>query len=564
MFGTIRKHQSWLWIVIITLTIISFVYFFSPQQQMQDGYGKQNYGSINGKDISREAYAKAARETYLRYFFMSGGNWPDAGAQQQGFDETREAYQWLLLIQKQEQHGIHVSPGVVADVARQMLEPFKRANINSVEGFRKQVLEPRGFTLEDFERFVRHYVGLQELMSVAGLSGKLVTPDEIKALYIRENQQIAASAVVFDSSNYLAKVNVTPEAIAQFYSNRLASYRIPERVQVNYVRFGLTNFYADADKELAAITNLSQRVDAIHAQNTNLFADAKSPEEAKTRIREQMRREVAQLNARRKANEFATEVFDKEPVSQDNLQLLAKQHGYEVQVTPPFDRSEPPPTLNVGQQFATAAFRLSPTNEPFGGPIIGEDAVYVIAFNKRIPSEIPTLEAVREKVRNDYMQMEAARLARQDGAAFAQAVTNTVAQGKNFADAANAAKVKLIDIPPFSLSTRSLPGLDETVNINQLKQLAFSTPVGKVSPFVPTADGGIVMFVKERLPIDEAKMNEQLPAFSQYVRQSRQSEAFNDWFRREAERGLRDTPLARPQTPPDLQQQGGAAPAKTS
>lgn len=564
MFGTIRKHQSWLWIVIITLTIISFVYFFSPQQQMQDGYGKQNYGSINGKDISREAYAKAARETYLRYFFMSGGNWPDAGAQQQGFDETREAYQWLLLIQKQEQHGIYVSPGVVADVARQMLEPFKRANINSVEGFRKQVLEPRGFTLEDFERFVRHYVGLQELMSVAGLSGKLVTPDEIKALYIRENQQIAASAVVFDSSNYLAKVNVTPEAIAQFYSNRLASYRIPERVQINYVRFGLTNFYADADKELAAITNLSQRVDAIHAQNTNLFADAKSPEEAKTRIREQMRREVAQLNARRKANEFATEVFDKEPVSPENLQLLARQHGYEVQVSPPFDRSEPPPALNVGQQFATAAFRLSPTNEPFGGPIIGEDAVYVIGFNKRIPSEIPTLEAVREKVRNDYMQMEAARLARQDGAAFAQAVTNTVAQGKSFADAANAAKVKLIDIPPFSLSTRSLPGLDETVNINQLKQLAFSTAVGKVSPFVPTADGGIVMFVRERLPIDEAKMNEQLPAFSQYVRQSRQSEAFNDWFRREAERGLRDTPLARPQTPPDLQQQGGAAPAKTS
>ena len=30
-----------------------------------------------------------------------------------------------------------------------------------------------------------------------------------------------------------------------------------------------------------------------------------------------------------------------------------------------------------------------------------------------------------------------------------------------------------------------------------------------------------------------------LPSFANYVRQNRQNEAFNDWFRKEAERGLR-------------------------
>jgi hypothetical protein len=52
--------------------------------------------------------------------------------------------------------------------------------------------------------------------------------------------------------------------------------------------------------------------------------------------------------------------------------------------------------------------------------------------------------------------------------------------------------------------------------------------------------------------LDEAKMNTSLPAFANYVRQSRQNEAFNDWFRREAEKGLRDTPLARQQPPPSM------------
>jgi hypothetical protein len=36
------------------------------------------------------------------------------------------------------------------------------------------------------------------------------------------------------------------------------------------------------------------------------------------------------------------------------------------------------------------------------------------------------------------------------------------------------------------------------------------------------------------------------------VRQSRQNEAFNEWFRKEAEKGLRDTPLNKPQTPPAM------------
>ena len=58
--------------------------------------------------------------------------------------------------------------------------------------------------------------------------------------------------------------------------------------------------------------------------------------------------------------------------------------------------------------------------------------------------------------------------------------------------------------------------------------------------------------MKEKLALDEAKMNSTMPAFANYVRQNRQSEAFNEWFRKEAEKGLRDTPLARPPATPSL------------
>ena len=43
MFGTIRRHQKWLWIAVSTVTIISFVAFFSPQQRRQGGWTGPNY-----------------------------------------------------------------------------------------------------------------------------------------------------------------------------------------------------------------------------------------------------------------------------------------------------------------------------------------------------------------------------------------------------------------------------------------------------------------------------------------------------------------------------------------
>jgi hypothetical protein len=87
-----------------------------------------------------------------------------------------------------------------------------------------------------------------------------------------------------------------------------------------------------------------------------------------------------------------------------------------------------------------------------------------------------------------------------------------------------------------------LPGMDDQGEVGAFKQAAFGTPVGTASKFTPTADGGFVIHVRQRLPIDELKMKAQLTEFSNVVRQRRQSEAFEFWFNREASVALRDIP----------------------
>ncbi len=75
----------------------------------------------------------------------------------------------------------------------------------------------------------------------------------------------------------------------------------------------------------------------------------------------------------------------------------------------------------------------------------------------------------------------------------------------------------------------------------------FTTPVGKPSDFQATRDGGFIVYVQSRLPVDQAKMNSDLPQYMAGFRRQRQSEAFNQWVNLEANRELRSTPVFRQQ-----------------
>jgi peptidyl-prolyl cis-trans isomerase D len=543
MFGTIRKHQTWLWAVIITMTIISFVYFFSPYQKMTSGSGSVNLGSINGQKITREDFTGARAEVFL-YYYVTHNSWPDEKTP--GFDPDRETIFRLLLLQKQKEFGIHVSDAVVAQIGREMLRPYQNKSGGSpAEIFKDQVLKQAGLTMTDFENFVRHQIGLQDLISTVALSGRLVTPEESKGLYVREHEELATEAAFFPTSNYLSGVIVTPDALGSYFTNQLPNYRIPERIQVNYVKFDLTNHLAEATNQLAKMTNLDLQIEqAYHSNPTNLLQEFKatSLEDAKLKYRERTLKNLEIQAARKKATEFAYLVEEQESKDPSAFSTVAKEKNLPVQVTAPFDRFDGPKDIAVGPSFASAAFSL--TNATFAGPVLGDDAVFIISLNKRIPSEAPPFEQVRARVETDYKTSVAGALARQAGNAFAQDATNQLAQGKSFAEICAAAKVKLVEIPPFSVSTQALTNYDAST-LNQFKQAAFGSAPGKVTAYYPLEDSGVVLFVKAKLPISEERMKRELPGFVNLVRSSRQNEAFQLWFRKEAERSLNDVPLLR-------------------
>ncbi|HKW30607.1 MAG TPA: SurA N-terminal domain-containing protein [Verrucomicrobiae bacterium] len=557
MIGTIRKHSKWLWWFIAGLTIISFIYWgAAPATRNSAGGRSGDLGSIGGQKVTPDAYLGVKAEVYIEHW-LNTHRWPDRDPNYSAADLQRDIYIRLMLIQKAEDLGIHIGNDAVIATANQILSSpnlIQAFGINGqsvpMAGFVKAVLQPENLSAADFENLIRHELVLDQLRQMVGLSGKLITPEEAATVYQRQYQKISAQIVVFSASNYLAAVPVTPAIVGQFYTNYLAEYRLPDRVEVNYVAFPVTNFMAGAEQKL---TNLNDQVESIYNRyGTNAVADAKTPEDAKGKIRDALIREQALADARQQADDFANTVFNLDPVRPENLATVARQKGLAVQLTAPFSQEYGPAEFTAPEAFTKAAFGLT-TDEPLAGPIVGRDAIYVIALGKQLPSEIPPLSQIRARVTQDYRLHEGVLRAQEAGTNFVETLQSGLAAGKSFAAVCTAAGVRLETLPPFSLSTAELPELGGRVAMNQLKAVAFATPIGHASNFEATDDGGFIVYVKSQLPLDTAAMNADLPQFTQALRQQRETAAFYNWLNRTGSHDLRDTPLFQEKT-------GAAAP----
>ena len=545
MIGSIRKHSAWLWWIIAGLTIVSFVVFMGSGPGKNGGGGSasgQGYGTIYGKEVSAEAFGLAQRE-FLIYYWLHYGEWPQKSASFKREDMSRETYVRLLLTRKAKDLGIHVSDEMVNSAAVELLKSLGR-NGQSVpmDQLVTRVLAPEGLTAADLQRFLRDDLTIQQLVQTMGLTGALVTPQEVGQLYDRENQEVSAQAVFFSASNYLAQVTVTPAALTDFYQKSMAAYREPEQVQVNYVAFEASNYLAQAKAEWGK-TNFEETVEATYRQyGATEFADAKTPEEAKTKIRNLLIRNRALADASQQAKEFATTLFAIDPPKPENLNTLAKQKKLTVRTTAPFNAAYGPEDINVPATFTKAAFKMS-ADEPLAGPIGGTDAAFVIALAKRLPSSIPALDQIRDRVTQDFKNRSATLLAQSAGTNFFATATAQLAQGKTFAQVALASGQTPQFMSPFSLSSQDVPEAGSRAEINQLKQSAFTTAPGKLANFMATGDGGFVLFVQSLLPVNLQKKNTELPQFTQQVRRGRSNEAFNRWLQAEANRELRNTPV---------------------
>ncbi|MDB6059160.1 MAG: ppiD [Verrucomicrobiales bacterium] len=589
MIGTIRKHQQWLWGLIITATIVSFVVFFNPSTRYGGGGGSdtrsgETGASIEGRAIGIDEFSEAVREEML-FYFLQHGEWASAEKlRQQNYQLDQRAYQRIALNQKAKDLGITPTAKAAARMVEEIFgaTPSRPVTEADLQQFEQRTLAPQHLTLDDFARFARHQAANQQLVTLFGMSGKLITPKEAETFYVRENEPMLAEVAYFPLSNYMAQVNVSAKDVEGFYNTNRAMYRLPERVQVQYISFPTSNYVAIADKDLSSNTNLSKEIDAYYIQRgPATFKDEQgkelSPEAAKTKIKNELRDNRAMTFARTNANAVIEGLIkghdDLHPFTVDDLQNVAKANNLKVNVTEPFDGRTGPTEFKPTQAFMRTAFSLS-TNAPEDkshsmiysqAPIPYEDGWMVMGLKQRFGSQDQSFAQVQTKVMDDYKREKAYELAQGAGQMFYAKAAGAVTQGKSLSDVAAANNVKTVTLPAFSLATAQPTNIMATAEFKQLEksnpsvahlitgrqefqQLVeniYSLQTGKMSGYVPTAEGGYIVAVKVRQSVDQAKLQKELPEFVARMREQRQNAAFGEWFQKQ----LQDMRLVIPQQP---------------
>lgn len=543
MFGTIRKHSTWLWALIIGATIIAFVVFFTPDADVQfRGAPKVDYGTMGGRPVTRQEFQQASREAALG-FFLRYGTFPDGlSGRQAGFDVEDETRSRLVLLDQIRRMGIVVSDAAVADwILRNFGSPDRPAEARANYTSLLERLRRNRVSEQEFNDFIRHEIGLSHLVAVTGVAGKLVTPREAARQYRSQNERIEAEAVILDSADFLSRVEVTSDELERFFNNRQSAYRTPERVRVDYVRFAADNFLEAARGAVAGRSGLAAELDALYlSRGAGSFLDAQgqalTPEAAKARLREELEQQEALIMARREAARFGVELDRIEPLVAANLANLAAAKGMELGTTEAFAESEPPAVPGAGARFNSAAFRLT-VESPISPSVVGTDGVYLLALKERVPSAIPSLESVLERVAEDYRRDRARQLAVEAGMRLAGGLKAALAEGKTFTEAVLEAGFSPIALPRFTPGTSNLPNWDRRIDLRQAQSVVRNLQTGEVSDFMQTGAGGFVLFVREREAVEETELQEALPGYLRELQEAGQFAAFRDWVNRRVELG---------------------------
>src|SRR5208283_2397100 len=160
--------------VIITATVISFIYWGAGPSRMGGGSDGRaasgDFGSIYGHKVTQQAFVDARNNFYLFYWFRFG-EWPNKNQNFPEADLDREIYIRLMLDQKADDLGIHVSIKEAAEAGAELLRSLGRnGQAVPLSEFVKQVLQPNGLTAGDFENFVRQTIVMEQLQQAIGLT----------------------------------------------------------------------------------------------------------------------------------------------------------------------------------------------------------------------------------------------------------------------------------------------------------------------------------------------------------------------------------------------------------
>jgi peptidyl-prolyl cis-trans isomerase D len=271
-------------------------------------------------------------------------------------------------------------------------------------------------------------------------------------------------------------------------------------------------------------------------QPTNFYKDKSGQPlpvaEAKAKIEKEILEDQARRLAVRAMNEF-THTFDLDKTNKlEDFTANAVKSNLTVRTTAPFGLKDGPAGLELPERALSMLFRLQESEPVMMTPVGAQDGAYLFALKQRLPREIPPLATVRAKVIEDYKQEQSGQMSKLYSQIFHNTLTNGLAQGKSLTEICLESKRTPIELPKFSRVSGEATNLPATLTLNDVRRVAFELAPNSASQQQESAEGWFIVYVRNRLPVDEVKLATEMPKFLASLRAMRQNESASEWIGR--------------------------------
>ena len=581
-FQYIRKKQKGLFFVIAALVVFSFVILFTPNaEEIVFGQGRQSetgvYGQLDGETVTRGQWIEARNIVIA-----------ELGPQSRGIPESflnSRAVQVLGEKALMKRYGIDPSQNDSDKWISQFVDgSLERLPADSrptrLEGLSSLASNYGGDA--QLEAHARYQVGVNQLRSLAGLSGVLVSTKEAEIRFRESNEQYEAEALFLSHTNYLTLVQPTDEQIKKHYTNTLANNRIPERRQVSYVTFPPTNYLDVAEKKfnelnaagrMGFLTNYWTNITSIAGYKTNtipalakLIAPARTnlysgmkEEEATAAIREailttphlgyeddrqvELKSGLAVVEAYRAGLKFKNsleEAYKAQPAL-DTLEKMALLQNLTATTSPPMGR-QGGNVFGLPRQVQTAhVFALSETNALInGGTPLGPSPsdFFVASLKKVIPSRNRTFVEAKTTVTADFKKAESIKLMNEAG----EKIHQSIKDGKALEEVGKENNLAVTKLGPFDSVGGAIPGLANKANREDVRTQALGLDVGAISELITSStdssdlaseEAAFVVKLTGKNAVSKDRFDAEFAGYLKGERSAAASQSYSAWLRDE-------------------------------
>ena len=481
MVSLLRKYQQTLMILVTVMVIIAFVWLYNGTRF--DKLGTDAAYRVYGKTLTQADVERTARRFHVA---MSLGLRDLVGGLSGATYDKNQAFEnfvWNSFVLDHEANALGIAPTntdvVSAMKGLQVFQTNDTFDPMKYQEFSQSVLGPNGITDAQVEDLVRDELRLKRLMDLIG-STVDATSAESRALFVQQHQKLDVSLVQFSQEEFTKAVQPKDDEVKKYFEDHKATLKTEEKRVVRFVKIDLS----DAEKALKD----KERVKAMQ-----------------------------KLTAR--VEEFTQHLAEKM-----KFEDVAQKMELKVQTTPEFTEAQGCPNFASIPQAASAAFQLT-EKAPDSEPVQAETGYCLLHLDKILASRPLTFEEAKPKIitqikteRGHNALMSKANEARSKIEAGLKA-------GKSFADAAKDAGQKVESFPPFSVTEPA-----DKPNANEIAEKAIELSVNDLSDFVTTPDGGLLIHMDKKEPVDDAKFSKEIESQLKSLRNRKRIATFFQWL----------------------------------